>query len=201
MDPGHGHLEVVKFLHELSDAGCSEKAMDKQRQMVTSLWSNSCMRIGRRAARGLQRARPGNMYLLDQGKKLCSGYCVYRAAANGHLEIVKFAMARLADGHLEVLQYLHQHYAKLSRDGFSSRERPFGMVKYLHEHQHCSTDAMDGAATHGHLDVVEFLHEHRTEGCTIDAMDGAASEGHFDVVKNLHYHRHEGCTTYTMDYA
>jgi len=36
---------------------------------------------------------------------------------------------------------------------------------------------MDGAARFGHLHVVEWLHDNRSEGCTKDAMDGAASYG------------------------
>lgn len=35
--------------------------------------------------------------------------------------------------------------------------------------------AMDLAARHGHLDVVKWLHENRSEGCTTDAMDLAAA--------------------------
>jgi hypothetical protein len=40
--------------------------------------------------------------------------------------------------------------------------------------------AMNGAACNGHLDVVQFLHEHRKEGCTIIAMNYAARNGHLD---------------------
>ncbi len=41
-------------------------------------------------------------------------------------------------------------------------------------------------AKNGHLAVVKWLHENRTEGCTTDAMDDAASNGHLTVVKWLH---------------
>ncbi|KAG2774417.1 hypothetical protein PC129_g5422 [Phytophthora cactorum] len=53
---------------------------------------------------------------------------------------------------------------------------------------------MDGAASNGHFEVVEYLHEHRSEGCTTDAMDLAAGGGHLDVVKWLDGNRLEGCT-------
>ena len=33
---------------------------------------------------------------------------------------------------------------------------------------------MNWAAIDGHLEVVKYLHENRTEGCTKDAMDWAA---------------------------
>jgi hypothetical protein len=38
---------------------------------------------------------------------------------------------------------------------------------------------MNSAAENGHLEVVQWLHENRSEGCTEDAMDFAARNGHF----------------------
>ncbi|KAE9217211.1 hypothetical protein PF005_g8741 [Phytophthora fragariae] len=48
----------------------------------------------------------------------------------------------------------------------------------------CTTDAMDGAAANGHLEVVRYLHTQRTEGCTVAAMDGAARNGHVETVND-----------------
>ncbi|KAJ0412050.1 hypothetical protein ATCC90586_004596 [Pythium insidiosum] len=77
------------------------------------------------------------------------------------------------------------------------------MVRYLHEtrSEGGSVAAMDGAARHGHLHVVEFLHAHRDEGCTTAAMDQAAANGHLAVVRFLHEQRQEGCTTAAMNLA
>ncbi|TYZ60504.1 hypothetical protein PybrP1_007956 [[Pythium] brassicae (nom. inval.)] len=50
---------------------------------------------------------------------------------------------------------------------------------------------MDQAATRGHLEIVEWLHEHRTEGCTTDAMDNTRS---VSMLQWLHDNRTEGCT-------
>ncbi|TYZ62887.1 hypothetical protein PybrP1_006986 [[Pythium] brassicae (nom. inval.)] len=36
---------------------------------------------------------------------------------------------------------------------------------------------MDQAAAAGHLDIVQWLREHRREGCTTKAMDRAAKNG------------------------
>jgi len=44
---------------------------------------------------------------------------------------------------------------------------------------------MDSAARNGHLEVVKFLHENRTEGCSFAAMDLAAENGHMEVVEYL----------------
>jgi hypothetical protein len=43
----------------------------------------------------------------------------------------------------------------------------------------CSTSAMDRAASSGHLDIVQWLHENRS----VQAMNGAASSGHLQVVQ------------------
>ena len=50
---------------------------------------------------------------------------------------------------------------------------------------------MDKAARHGHLDVVQWLHEHRQEGCTKNAMDWAAMNGQLNVVQWLRDHYQE----------
>lgn len=57
------------------------------------------------------------------------------------------------------------------------------------------------AASKGHLEIVKWLHEHRSEGCTVLAMDMAASEDHLDIVQFLHENRSEGCTFRAMDCA
>ena len=51
-----------------------------------------------------------------------------------------------------------------------------------------------GPLAYGHLEVVKWLHENRTEGCSKCAMDWAAKNGHLDVVKFLHENRTEGCS-------
>jgi len=46
---------------------------------------------------------------------------------------------------------------------------------------------MDDAASGGHLAVMRWLHENRSEGCSSHgAMDDAASGGHLAVVEWLH---------------
>ena len=39
------------------------------------------------------------------------------------------------------------------------------------------------AGSRGHLAVVQWLRENRTEGCTIGAMESAAANGHLEVIK------------------
>ena len=58
-------------------------------------------------------------------------------------------------------------------------------VQYLSHREGCTADAMDSAATNGHLEVVQWLNENRHEGCTSLAMDSAASNGRLDILKYL----------------
>ena len=44
---------------------------------------------------------------------------------------------------------------------------------------------MDYAVYNGHLDVIKWLYENRTEGCTYQAMNWAVESGHLDVVEWL----------------
>lgn len=69
------------------------------------------------------------------------------------------------------------------------------VLRWLHENrtEGCTIRAMNWASLHGHLEVVKWLHENRREGCTEVAMDNAAKNGHLEVVKFLHFNRKEGC--------
>ena len=60
---------------------------------------------------------------------------------------------------------------------------------------------MDGSAAYGHLEMVKWLHQNRTEGCTTIAMGWAAGNGHLETVKWLHLNRTEGCTTGAISWA
>ncbi|EGG14475.1 hypothetical protein DFA_12247 [Cavenderia fasciculata] len=66
----------------------------------------------------------------------------------------------------------------------------------------CTTEAMDGASKNGHLNLVKWLNENRTEGCTINAMTMASENGYSDVVRYLYENRTaERCVETVMDHA
>ncbi|KAF1323947.1 hypothetical protein FI667_g10226, partial [Globisporangium splendens] len=106
---------------------------------------------------------------------------------------------------LGVAKWLHDHsYPFTPREmDQAAKYGHLDVVQFLHDHRRegCTANAMDGAAAHGHLGIVQFLHHNRTEGCTTRAMDDAAQNGHLDVVTFLHTHRTEGCTERAMDSA
>jgi hypothetical protein len=176
------------------------------------------------------------------------------AAEGGHLNIIKFiyksgfdhifnkkpynrnAMDYAAKGgNLHVIKWLYEQslgdctanlYYNACKNGHIE------VVRWATEHKHstpCSKRAMDLAAIGGHLDLVTWLHNNRTEGCSrkaiigsamhgylptleyihnkydivasTDAMDNAAMNGHLYTIKWLHKNRSEGCTTDAMDLA
>ena len=108
----------------------------------------------------------------QQGLRTCDFKDGDLGARNGHMHIVKEVASTFSDqamvlaaaqGHLEMVQWLHQN----RREG-------------------TTVDALDLAATFGRLEVVKWLHENRGEGCTTRAMDGAARNNHLDVRKKRH---------------
>ncbi|TMW58647.1 hypothetical protein Poli38472_010206 [Pythium oligandrum] len=109
------------------------------------------------------------------------------------------------NGALDVLKLILERFptTRLTTDAMdgAAEKGHLDMVKYLHETrtEGCTSVAMDNAAMNGHLDVVKWLHENRTEGCTTDAMNSAAEKRHLDVVKWLHEHRGEGCTIRSIE--
>ncbi|KAF0717458.1 Aste57867_2273 [Aphanomyces stellatus] len=152
----------------------------------------------------------------------CNAEGLTRAAQHGYMDIVLFlhnahvtsrlacgrAMESAAEhGHLDLLEFLHQHYPrdytlhKISMNKIAAKGH-LTTLEYVHLHGgRCSTKAMDLAASHGHLDVVNWLHTHRSEGCTVYAMDAAATNNHMAVVQFLFSHRTERCSTNAMDGA
>ncbi|ETI33302.1 hypothetical protein L914_19243, partial [Phytophthora nicotianae] len=135
------------------------------------------------------------------------------AVSNGKLETVKWLLERklyppsdeesnVIDeaakyGRLEILQFFHGLNTVMTMDEDAPESRLTIQVNKLWAKSH----AIDLAAAHGHLAVIQWLHMHRKEGCTANAMDGAATYGHLHVVQWLQENRDEGCTTVAMDAA
>lgn len=69
---------------------------------------------------------------------------------------------------LEVVQFLH----RIERSLLAKRKTEARMART----PHCTTRTMSAAAGGGHLAVVKWLHENRSEGCTAAAMNNAAGQ-------------------------
>ncbi|RLN96571.1 hypothetical protein BBJ28_00014362 [Nothophytophthora sp. Chile5] len=237
----NGHLEVAQYVHAKGIDDYGENTMYKAAErghlgVVKWLYAEF--------------ASHPDIDLFPVSRPNADGYPQYptamdAAASNGHLEVLQFlhdvgasletsperrkrkrakergrpkldkrgptctraAMTNaVAEGHLEVAQWLHSNrYEGCSPSAINTAARNghLEMVKWMHEHTmvSCTTSAIDGAAANGHLEVVQWLHKNRTEGCTTIAMDRAASKGHLDVIQWLHANRREGCTSFAMDSA
>ncbi|RHY30928.1 hypothetical protein DYB32_003914 [Aphanomyces invadans] len=147
------------------------------------------------------------------------------AASNGHLSIVQAAVKHFhhqgrckeyaifcatVSGQLQILEWLFTNYTIPPAPPISmyalngaAKHGHLNVLQFLHAHR-CTgwtADCMDSAAAHGHLNIVKFLHYNRSEGCTTFAMNQAAENGHLDVVRFLHENRTEGCTSFAMNQA
>ena len=87
---------------------------------------------------------------------------------------------------------IRRRYDKDEFFDYAAQNGELALLMKLPSSIHGSAEAMDWAASKGHLDVVQWLHHNRTEGCTKYAMNCAAMNGHLDVVKWLHSNRTEG---------
>ncbi|RLN77599.1 hypothetical protein BBJ28_00000462 [Nothophytophthora sp. Chile5] len=216
----NGHLEVVRYLHEL-EAAIGEENERKRKRHDTSEAFDQADGLGVLESlyidTNTRRCRRNGT--LEMSTPPCTRGAMDGAAANNHLDVVEWlhdnrtegcstiAMDLAAqNGHLEMVQWLHHNRTEgcttAAMDG-AAGSGCLDLVKWLQENrtEGCTRDAMDNAARNGHLDIVKWLHEHRAEGCTKAAMDGAASSGSLDLVKWLHANRTEGCTTEAMDLA
>ncbi|EGG18575.1 hypothetical protein DFA_04069 [Cavenderia fasciculata] len=148
-----------------------------------------------------------------------------KVAGAGHRDILELLVTKYPDinlngavgaaarnGHLSTLELLKQypqatcdrHIIDSIADTGPILPNLDVIIKYLHFNRSdagCTYKAMNDAAYNGHLDIIKFLHENRSEGCSINAINYAAFSGHFSVVEWLHFNRSEGCTVSAMDNA
>ncbi len=74
--------------------------------------------------------------------------------------------------------------------GIAAEKGNLHCIRYLFSQglkpsKYYSFNLMNEAADNGHLEIVIWLHENRTEGCTTWAMDYAAKNGHLEIVNFL----------------
>ncbi|KAF0691184.1 Aste57867_17532 [Aphanomyces stellatus] len=186
-----GHVAVVTFLalhhlHSKAPCGCGRRqaailfddvAFKGHVELLPYLrllgWRGSPAGL----SRAVRQNRLDVVELLYEG--MPCGNAIQTAADVGRLDILTWLHDHVpndynqesmkmdptaANGHLDVLQYLHTHGAT------------------------CTTEAMDLAAENGRWEVVQWLHQHRTEGCTIRTLQAAANQGNLDLLRCLYSH-------------
>ncbi|GAM20259.1 hypothetical protein SAMD00019534_034340 [Acytostelium subglobosum LB1] len=127
-----------------------------------------------------------------------------RAVAGGHVEI-----AKMVNDQMLLLEIKHNKSKKRRLKLFKETVYPMRhhsyldvaaesgsleMVQWVHNSMPevtCSERLFDLAAGMGCMDILQFLHQNRTEGGSQTAWDLAAMGGHLDVLKFLHEHRTE----------
>ncbi|GMF39954.1 unnamed protein product [Phytophthora fragariaefolia] len=180
---GHGAMAIWMFTdifngfymqsnQEVMDQLASHGDLEAVRRLVAEGWQPPRLDF---AADG------GNIalvqWLLDQHKDLGKQWALKNAAAKGHLAIVKLLVNEgivylddqafcdaAANGHLAVVQTL--------------KENNLGW--------NMAYKAIDLAASHGHLEIVQYLHGVCSGSCTHRTMRAAAGSGHLHVVQWLH---------------
>ncbi|RLN77598.1 hypothetical protein BBJ28_00000463 [Nothophytophthora sp. Chile5] len=233
----NGHLEVAEYLRARVDTPLNSRQQELHEHVLTIEQKGISIHIGPlnqakvvSGATMLEAARKG---FLDIVRWLYDEFSVnpsidlfrYGSHENMRRDEGSIAMnAAATNGHLEIVQYLHEVGTLIKAENTRKRKReeireagepterlyprtvlltttapPSAMDEK--DGPWCTPAAMDGAAGNNHLDVVQWLHKNRTEGCSARAMDLAAGNGHLEMVKWLHNHRTEGCTTDAMDDA
>ncbi|KAL7748676.1 hypothetical protein RI367_005829 [Sorochytrium milnesiophthora] len=142
-----------------------------------------------------------------------------------HCQDVEFTAEMLTEacrtGNLRMVQWVYQHLTATVRPADAidtAAGRNFEhIVVWLHHNTNlpCTTNAMNSAARIGGLELVRFLHEHRTEGCTEqawvvrhypeqlteDALSWVAEYSRADIIEHLHMLPNAPFSAATMDGA
>ncbi|EQC27759.1 hypothetical protein SDRG_14508 [Saprolegnia diclina VS20] len=90
----------------------------------------------------------------------------------------------------QVIAFLYKHMPHTVYDGFVDVAASHGLLEIVIDLVargfSCTADALDTAATNGHVDIVRFLMEQCHQVPSRTTMRNAANEGHLAVVKYLH---------------
>jgi hypothetical protein len=160
-----GHLHLIEYLHKHNIGPFNEAAIDE--------------------ATRHNKIHVVNFLLENRTEGFSEAPLI--AARKGYLEILKLLVKhdrKRCESTLTLAKTLHRNFKT-------------EVIAYLHELQMDSAFAIDDiaiAAGYGRLDIVQFLHNHRTEGCTHRAVDFAAKRGHMEVLTWLLENRTEGAS-------
>lgn len=211
----YGNLEVIEWLHEqypevaFSDPGCG-LAHTSDLKILTWMvknyrWASEQDRsawISRAITSAAERGDLPTLQFLWKHREARVSFFQFWWK---HRELDQWceAVSRAAcNGRFEIVRWLCANGAVVSQWEMinTASHGHLDILTWLHENTQggCTVDAMNMAAANGHLAVVQWLHANRTEGCTTEAMNYAAANGHLSVVQWLHHNRSEGCTIRAM---
>ncbi|EQC38062.1 hypothetical protein SDRG_04492 [Saprolegnia diclina VS20] len=178
----HGHIAIVRFLHDHRHEGCTVHAMDAA-------------------------AKHGHLDVLEflhyHRHEGCTALALNAACANGHKDVVAFLHTHrseggtaqamdgaAAHGHLGIVQLLHATRHEGCTDRAiedAAMHGHFEVVRFLHCHRTEGNvaRALRNAAANGHDKIVAFLLP-LVAAVPPDAMDFAARNGEMETLRVLH---------------
>ncbi|ETO58834.1 hypothetical protein F444_22781, partial [Phytophthora nicotianae P1976] len=114
----------------------------------------------------------------------------------------------VANNHLDVAMFLHEHTAPPPDDMFlideAARHGDLEMMQWLHSERgdHLTYEGVMRAVDHGFLDAVKWMMDTFPDSVVIKdiRMDNAAANGHLEMIKWLHQHQ-AWCTKQAMNRA
>ncbi|EQC30057.1 hypothetical protein SDRG_12332 [Saprolegnia diclina VS20] len=202
----HGHIDVLRFVHATHSVVGSPRALHLAAQhghadvvfflLTHQQWTARDIAVSLRNA-----ASEGHTsivtYLLAQYPRPVDAPAIdtrsieiYKLLIAQHVPAALDVDALVATGNLAHVQYAFAHHlGTCSAHAMTAAARTsLQMVEFLDRvGVACAPAAIDAAAKVGALDIVAYLHTHRTDdSCTAKAMVHAAAKGHLDVVRFLH---------------
>ncbi|EGG18674.1 hypothetical protein DFA_04170 [Cavenderia fasciculata] len=222
----NGHLNVVQWLHRNRSEGCSKKALDNASTLEVVQFLDQYRQEGATTRAMDNAATIGRldiiMYLNENRTEGTSMNTMDNAIENGHLDIVKWLVENRSEGgsgramskaifanaSFEMIHYIHEN---LKQVGYltpttAARIGRLDIIEFLDKYYGDSggtwtNEIMDMAAAVGHLEIVQYLHQNRTEGCTLSAIEKAAEYNHLNIIKFLYLNKSEESIEKALDQA
>ncbi|EGG19975.1 hypothetical protein DFA_07088 [Cavenderia fasciculata] len=208
----NGHISIVEWLHFNRTEGCTTRAMDyaKTLEIVQFLHIN---RTEGATTNAIDNASStGNLdiikYLYANRTEGCTTKAWGNAIANNHIDIVKFLYEnKIGQWTEEVMNQAIENNCSIEMILFIDDQLKVGctsptsvetaakngrldIIQYLQQHHNTSFiwtfKIMDNAVEYGHIDIVKFLHDNRSEGCGGCALSSAAGKGNLEMVEFLY---------------
>jgi len=221
---GDGHLECLKYLHEVAKAPwgwgtASAAAQNGHLHILEYLVERKCKKFDEYTC--VCAASNGQLdclkYLHEVVKAPWDSETFYSAAFNGHLHILEYLVEReceldlqcsyvVSQGHLDCLKYLHE-VAKVPWDYRTAREAVLGghfhILEYLVErkYEHFDEKLCSEAAEDGDLDCLKYLHEVAEAPWDWETASAAAENGNLHILEYLVEQNYDKFDEFACAYA
>lgn len=157
----HGHLDIVKWLHEHHIFGCTKMVMNlvaKNGHLQIIKWLHENRSEGATESAMNWAAMNGHLDVvtwLHEHNKRCTTYAMDHAAENGHLQIVKYLHENRTEGCTV--------WAMI----WASMNGHFEIFRYLHENRTVgyTMDAMNKLNINDRTKIISYLYKNHNKNC------------------------------------